>query len=313
MKVDNFTLEQFQCPAKYDLRIRQSIVPLRRKPSLSFGAAVHLGLAEWYRNINTEPEIIKREAKALQLMHKHWPEVMPSDDFRTEAYAMKVIHDYVKEYPSENWKVLQGLEGGIVEQAFTLDTGIFLECAECECYSSIDDMFDGICSNCSQPLEPIQYGGIIDVGCEFGDTLYVVDHKTTTRLGDGGYYFLQYKPDNQMTGYIWALGKLTNRRVGGAIVNAIGLYKGGDVKFKRHITSRNQFDIDEWLIGVREKCNAIKKCERTGIWPMNTGQCMNYGECEYHSIHVLSGREERSKRIEQDYVKSTWNYEDRED
>lgn len=305
MKVDNFTLEQFQCPAKYDLRINKGIVPLRRKPSLSFGGAVHVGLAEWYRTGS--------EAKALQTMHAHWPDVMPSDDFRTEAYALKVIHAYVAEYPTESWKVLQGPNGAVVEQAFTVDTGMYLECQDCGSYMADGDETAGICSNCGQALEGIQYGGIIDVGCEFGDTIYVVDHKTTTRLGDGGYYFLQYKPDNQMTGYIWGLGKLTNRRVGGAIVNALGLYKSGEVKFKRHPTSRQQFDIDEWLIGVRERCNAIKRAERTGIWRMETSQCMNYGECEYHSIHVLSGKIEREKRIEQDYVVSKWNYEDRDD
>jgi len=108
MKVDNFTLEQFVCPAKYDLRINQHIVPIRRKPSLSFGGAIHTGLAEWYRTGS--------EAKALKAIHEHWPEVMPSDDFRTEAYALKVMHAYVAEYPSETWKVLQGPSGAIVEQ-----------------------------------------------------------------------------------------------------------------------------------------------------------------------------------------------------
>src|SRR5438045_661747 len=86
MKVDNFTLEQFTCPAKYDLRIRRGLVPLRRKPSLSFGSVVHVGLAEWYRTGDFE--------KALKKVYLHWPEVMPSDDFRTRDYALKVLGNY---------------------------------------------------------------------------------------------------------------------------------------------------------------------------------------------------------------------------
>jgi len=292
LKVDNFSLEQFTCPAKYDLRIRQGIVPVRRKPSLGFGGVVHEGLAEWYRSGD--------EAKALQEIHKHWPEVMPSDDFRTEAYALKVMHAYVAEYPKEIWKPLPGPQGTLVEVAFTLDTGMFTECQECGGYMAEGDETEGKCSNCDAFLEPIHYGGIIDVGAEWGDVVYVVDHKTTTVLGGvkdpskaGTYYFLQFKPDNQMTGYIWALNKLTNRRVGGAIINAIGIY--------------------EWLVGVRERCNAIKRAERTGIWRLETSQCMNYGQCEYHSIHVLNDPVSREKRIEQDYVKSTWDYENRDD
>jgi PD-(D/E)XK nuclease superfamily protein len=303
MKVDNFALSQFDCPAKYDLRINRQIVPLKRKVSLSFGGVMHVGLAEWYRTGSA--------VAALRAINGHWPDVMPSDDFRTKDYALKVMAAYIIEYPSESWKPLQGAEGPIVEQAFTVDTGMFLDCEACHAQA----MPDGKCFDCTHPCEPILYGGIIDIGAEFGDTLYVVDHKTTTVLGkeNSSYYFLQYKPDNQMTGYIWGLKKLTNRRVGGAIINALGLYKSGEIRFRRQTTARNDFEINEWLIGVREKCNAIKRAERTGIWRLETSQCMNYGECEYHSIHVLNDAVSRERRIENDYIKSEWNYESRDD
>lgn len=309
MKVDNFTLEQFTCPAKYDLRIRRGLVPLRRKPSLSFGSVIHSGLAEWYRTGDFE--------KALKTILIHWPEVMPSDDFRTRDYALKVLGNYIREYPKESWKLLEGSEGPIVEQAFTIPTGFYLECQECSIlgYASEEDVTRGMCSNCGNPLEPVEYGGIIDAAIEFAGTVYVLDHKTTTVLGkdESTYYFQQYKPDNQMTGYIWGLGRLTNRRVGGAMINALGLYKSGETKFKRHLTARNQFEIDEWLKGVLARCNEIKRCERTGVWRLETSKCMNYGMCEYHSVHVLNDPVSRESRLSQDYIVSPWNYEDRDD
>lgn len=307
MKVDNTALETFACHAKFDLRINRGIVPLKRKPSLSFGGVMHKGWAEWYRTGS--------EQKALKAIVDHWPEVMPSDDFRTKGYALQVMHAYVLEYPTESWTPIALPSGPLVEQAFTIDTGLFLECQACAGYMAEGDETFGKCSNCGEPLESIFYGGVIDVGADFGGTLYVVDHKTTTVLGkeDSNYYFLQYKPDNQMTGYIWGLRQLTNRRVGGAIVNATGLYKSGEVKFKRQVTARNDFEIAEWLAGVQDKCNEIAKCKRTGIWRMDTGQCMNYGQCEYHSIHVLNDPVSREKRIEADYVVHHWDYEARDD
>ena len=307
MKVDNFTLAQWNCPAKYDLRINRQIVPLKKKPSLSVGGVLHYALAEWYRTGD--------RVATLQSVIDHWPEVMPSDDFRTKEYALKVMAAYMIEYPTENWKILQGADGPIVEKAFTIDTGMFLECQECGGYMGGDDQATGRCSNCGTDLESILYGGILDLGIDFSEMLYVGDHKSTTVLGkdDSTYYFLQYKPDNQMTGYIWGLGKLTNRRVGGALVNAIGLYKSGDVKFKRYITARNQFEINEWLCGVRAKCNEIKRAKRTGYYRLETSQCMNYGRCEYHDIHVLNDPVSREKRIESDYVRQAWDYEARDD
>lgn len=309
MKVDNFTLEQFTCPAKYDLRINRGLVPLRRKPSLSFGSVVHSALAVWYRTGDIE--------KAFATVLLHWPEVMPSDDFRTRDYALKVLDAYRKEYPKESWKLLEGSEGPIVEQAFTIPTGYYLDCQSVNCTSALFavDPALAICPHCSLPREPVEYGGIIDAAIDFAGTIYVLDHKTTTVLGkdDSTYYFMQYKPDNQMTGYIWGLNRLTNRRVGGAMINALGLYKSGEVKFKRHLTARNQFEIDEWLKGVVARCNDIKRAERSGEWRMETSKCMNYGQCEYHSVHVLNDPVSRQQRLEQDYVVSPWNYEDRDD
>lgn len=300
-------LSQFSCPAKYFLRVKKGYVPIRGKPALSFGGVIHHGMAAWYRT--GDP------GAALKAIHDHWPEVMPSDDFRTQAYALKVMAAYIKEHPKETWEILQTSEGPVVEKAFTLPTGRYLECPDCEGYMRPKDGHEGQCSGCGRDLELIEYGGIIDLGISFANMLYVVDHKTTTKLGqkDSTYYFMAYKPDNQMTGYIWGLSKITNRKVGGAIINALGLYKSGTTLFKRQITTRNNFELDEWLDGVVAKCNAIRRCERTGHWRLETDQCTVYGLCEYHSVHILNDPVAREKRLEQDYVISRWDYEERDD
>lgn len=318
MKIDNFALSMFQaCRAKYYLRMVQGFVPIRRRAALSFGGVIHNGLAEWYRSDAATyvegAEAAPALVAALQAIEKHWPEVMPTEDFRTKAKALETLYHYSRTYPKEVWSPLATPTGKLVEVAATIPMGLFLECQECEGYMDELDRTTGKCSNCGQPLEEVEYGGILDVGAEWNDMVYVIDHKTTTRLGDGSYYFMQFKPDNQMTGYIWMLQQLSNRRVGGAIINAIGLYKDKPPIFKRQITNRTPDEIERWKGFVLDTCNDIKRCERTGIWREETGSCMQYGSCDYHNVHTLSSEAEREKRLETDYVKNEWNFEERDD
>lgn len=304
MIVDNFALTLFQtCPAKYLLRIKQGWVPIRKRAALGFGGAIHAGLAEWYRTGS--------QKQAIEKLVQIWPASMPVDDFRTREKAAQTLLDYFKEYPQENFKVINAPEDPLVEKAFTIDTEMFLECQPCAMYSGHDDWATGKCSNCGEPLEPILYGGVIDAGIEFAGKVYVLEHKTTTQMGST--YFLQFKPNNQVTGYIWALGQLSSSAVGGAMINGIGIYKASATKFERALTNRAPAEIEEWLLHVRETCNEIKRCERTGVWPWRTMACTLYGLCDYHNVHVLAHEKEREKRLEQDYVKSTWDHESRDD
>lgn len=309
MKVDNFAITNFQtCPARYFLRIRQGWVPIRRRAALGFGGVVHAGIATYYREAGATEH---RAAAAVQSVIDNWPENMPVDDFRTREKAIEVIVNYAREYPAENFLIIGAPENPLVEQAFTIDTGMFVECQECFMYAGPDDWREGKCSNCGQELEPILYGGILDAGIDFGGKAYVFEHKTTTQLGST--YFHQFRPNNQVTGYHWALSKLTSMKVGGALINAIGIYKAQATRFERHITNRFAIDIERWLGEIRYWCNKIKECERTGQWPMVSGSCTLYGLCDYHNVHVLSDETEQGKRLEIEYARSEWNYEARDD
>jgi hypothetical protein len=279
MKIDNFALTMFQsCPAKYFLRMHEGWTSRRRSAALGFGGALHEGLAEWYRSGD--------KTKALYAINEAWPANVPADDWRTKEKCIQTMIDYFRFYPEERFTVVGAPTNPMVECTFTLDTGLTLE--------------DG---------EPIEYGGIFDGLVEWGDTVYVLEHKTTSQLGS--YYFNQFKPNNQVSGYVWAAGLLSGKRVGGTIVNAIGLYKSSPTKFERQITSRSPENIREWLVNVQATCQQIKDCERRGYWPMYTGSCTMYGQCEFHNVHVLGDSSERERRLEQDYVREAWSYEQR--
>lgn len=301
MKIDNFALSMHQtCPAKYDLRIREHWVSRRRSGALGFGTALHEGLATWYRTGEV--------AKALVAISNHWPENMPVDDFRTKSKCVEVMLAYIKQYPHESWSIIGAPENPVIEVPFTLDTGMFLPCTEC--WLLEDPISDRVCATCGVPREPIEYGGIYDMLVEFGGSVFVVDHKSTSMMGSG--YFNQFKPNNQMTGYIWAGSEMSGKRVSGAIINAIGIYKTGATKFAREITSRSPLAIEEWLLNLWHECVAIKSNERLGHFAMRTSACTLYGLCEFHSVHSLDNPKERARRLEVDFVKEEWDYEQRD-
>jgi hypothetical protein len=281
MKIDNFALTMHQtCPAKYNLRIKERWTSRYKSGALGFGASLHSGLAEWYRTGDV--------GEALRAIDKVWPEEMPSDDYRTKEKCLRVMAEYIRQYPKESFQIVGAPENPLIEVPFTLDTGLFTDSGE-----------------------PIEYGGIFDGLIEFGDNVYILEHKSTSQLGS--YYFNQYKPNNQVTGYVWAAGLLSGRRVGGAIINAVGVYKSGATKFERQITTRTQAEIDEWLVGIKETCNEIEAHERKGIWPMRTMACTLYGQCEFHSIHSLAHDKERVIALSQNYIKDQWNHEARDE
>jgi len=279
--IDNFALELYQsCPALYLLRIKRRLVPIRRKAALGFGGAMHAGMAEWYR---THDKVM-----AVKRIVEVWPQGMPADDFRTREKCVQTILDYCIEYPDESFKIIGWPDAPLIEKAFTIDTGM-----KCE---------DG---------EPILYGGIIDLGIDFNTLAYPVEHKSTTRLGDQ--WALQFKPNNQVTGYIWALKQLSTMKCNGAMVNGVGIYKASPTKFKRHLTSRSDTEIQFWLNNVRKVCNDIRRAEATGEWEWRTRNCTMFGQCDYHNVHVLGTEVEQEKRISTDYVISEWNHEERDD
>lgn len=301
MKIDNFALVMFQnCPAKFNLRIMEGWTSRRKSGALGFGGALHEGLATWYRT--QDPN------KAIKAVGDAWPMNLPIDDWRTKEKCLSTMLEYIKRYPGEQFAVLGAPDNPMVEVTFTIDTGMFLSCVECQA-PWVGELGIGMCQRCGKPLEPIEYGGIFDGIVQYGADIFVLEHKTTSQLGQ--YYFDQFKPNNQVTGYVWGARKLSGQNVTGAIINAIGIYKSSATRFERQITSRNDQNIDEWLENVRNTCEMIRECQIRQHWPMFTGSCTMYGKCEYHQIHTLNSFKERQKLLEQDYVKDEWKYEER--
>jgi hypothetical protein len=124
MRIDNFALTMFQtCPAKYFLRMKEDWTSRRKSAALGAGGALHEGLAEWYKT----GEIVK----ALLAIDEAWPNNLPVDDWRTKEKALRTMQSYVRNYPKESFKVVGYPELPMIENTFTLDTGMYLRCRMC--------------------------------------------------------------------------------------------------------------------------------------------------------------------------------------
>src|SRR5437016_12209570 len=66
---------------------------------------------------------------------------------------------------------------------------------------------------------PVYYTGRIDLPVMWDNQLVVIDHKTTSAMGD--YFFKDQRVNPQMIGYCYAFQKLTGRTVNGFCINAI--------------------------------------------------------------------------------------------
>jgi hypothetical protein len=318
MKIDNFALTMWQtCPAKFKLSIEDHWQPRMKGAALGFGAVIHEGLAEWYRGSIEKLTSSQRLEAAIAKIHDKFPAEHPIDDYRNLNNAERLMREYAKEYPGENFQILH------VEVPFTLDLGMCIP----DCYTMYSvDVATGelvtiragcgfvnesnakFCLQCGMELERIEYGGILDTITAFAQVLYVLEHKTTSMLGP--LYFRQYETSNQVTGYCWALKELSGKRVAGANINAMCLTTGGRLTFKREMTNRSDKDFEMWKKFVQFECSQIVRCRTTGVWPYRTEQCLGkYGLCSYHSVHTLSTPEEQQRRLESDYEIREWDHE----
>jgi hypothetical protein len=167
-------------------------------PALRSGSAVHTCLEIWWKG-GTRKEALK----ALRLEYKDWAEEnIDPDDRYTGRFSWKNIRTlmghYLDRFPLETLPFT--VDPNLVEVPFAV------------------------------PLTKsgdIELIGIIDAGPvrdRSSRKLWGVDHKSTGGISSP-WFLPQFRMGSQMTGYLWAMRKLTPEPVIGMYVNAIQLSK----------------------------------------------------------------------------------------
>lgn len=327
MRVDNTILEKFAvCPIGYKLRHEQGWTKKNIAAPLVFGSALHLGLAEWYRTDRLDLNTDERLRRCYDHIETGWPveesgQFVTSDDYRSLDKCFNTMRAYAREYPRESWSVVQGPGGPMVEIPFCLPLGAWLDCQNVarpieqagpgrfteECFGKPNK--EGNCDRCGEPCEPIEYGGLIDAVIEHSDSLYVMDHKSTSQLGPT--FFAQFRPNAQMTGYHWGAEQLSGRTLAGIYINVIGIFAKGPTRFERQPTSRHHAEVEEWRLSTIAKCNAIARAKRTGVFPLHEQNCVGkYGPCEFLGVHSFPTEDDRLRVLEQEYTIRPWVFDE---
>ena len=283
-------------------------IPTGEKPSLTFGSAVHLGLEYRYKHYRNKPvdEEYYNQVSAL-IMNEYNEHPAPMDDWRTANWCLSLLRKYNEKYQQEDFNLLENEKGEVmVELAFALPLYTY---------------------NGSQGTIPIIYTGRIDLPVSLDGQVYVLDHKTTSMLGQT--FFDGKRMSSQQRGYAWAFQQLTGQKVAGFIVNAIRTKEPPKYVTEGKESSRSgktmnpaawwqesflreRYVLEENAL-VEWKENVIDLVEEfmwhysRGYMPMKTEWCVRYGLCQYYDVCRLPKADRGFMLSSGMYTENTWS------
>jgi len=258
------------CARKYQLSMILNWQPKQRSHHLTFGIAYHSAL-ETYDKYMVEQEAAEDQLEAheegvrraiqtalLQTIGYAPPE---EDNRKTRYNLLRAIVWYLEQYGlNDNCKTVKLANGkAAVELSFR--------------FSLTNDIV--LC-------------GHLDKIIEFGGNKFVLDRKTAGST-IGYYYYQKYSPDNQMSIYTLASQVVFDTHVKGVIIDAAQIAVGFSA-FGRHLTHRNQAQLEEFVRGIESYRDLAAHYTRTGFWPMNETACGNFGGCQFRRVCSKSPR-----------------------
>lgn len=203
----------------------------------------------------------------------------PEEELRTVANGVKLLETYASKYKFEPFTVVSKPEMGFVF-----------------------------------PIGDILFGGRVDLPVEWNGALWIVEHKTTTRLTAG--YFDQYELDKQPTGYIIAAEECLGKPVQGCLINALEPWKDlirptakskqPEDHFLRHPITRSTMLKDRFKLNVQRIVRDIQWCEENNEFQEAEKKevCQYYNRpCPYLQLCKYG---ENEKIIANEFVVEEW-------
>lgn len=202
-----------------------------------------------------------------------------TDAKRTHAVGEKLLKIYFEKYRDQRFKVLAS------EQVF-----------EIQLIKDTDTM----------------YMGRIDKIIDWDGAIYVLDHKTTSRLGYE--YFYRIKPNMQFDGYIMAARALGHQSCSGVVLDALLVAKGllspsslqRLTPVARDISTRTEQELREFKEDVADILREIRVSYEGNTWHRNTEGCCDFIQCPYRRV-CSAEPELRESIISSDYVVEKWD------
>lgn len=313
LHIDNSFLESLQtCTRALEYRQLWKKSLATSRPALSFGTAIHQCLDLRYSSYGSDLHIADLgECTAAQgkLLAEHFTaNPSPEGEFRTLNWAMEILRRYNEKYSYEPFNLLQDDTGAtIVERGFKIP---FLH------YNpDSHDLYAGPAAE--EHHIPVCYTGKIDLPTSWDGHLMIMDHKTTSIIGDSFWDDLRVSP--QQTGYSWAWWKLTGQRPIGFVVNAIrtrpqpdrpkgGLAAWWEENFQRQKEYLQPYHFDEWESNTAALIEEFFWHYNKGYFPLKRKWCVaKYGRCQFYDVCYSPAHQREMLLQSETYEDYTWS------
>lgn len=254
------------CPRKAQMQYFQHWAPRNDSIHLLAGGAFASGIeaakrAYWADGASPEQAI----GRGITAVFEHFGDVeAPEGSNKTPVAMAGALHEYFNHYGFETDSIRPwGWEKKepAVEFSFALPLAPGLRHPE-----TGDDLL---------------YVGRYDMIGEFGGSLWAVDEKTASQLGQS--WPKQWRHRSQFTGYCWAAQQY-GIPVAGAIVRGISILKNG-YGHEESIQPRPAWEIDRWHEQTVRLVARLIDDWKAGAFDYNLDHsCSNYGGCQYLDV-----------------------------
>lgn len=280
-------------------------VPTRSRSALTFGAAIHAGLESYFR-MDPKEHRPQERAEAGIKAGLAWAVTEALDDMgdpkRNERRVEELLAAYFLQYdltPSQQFNILFHEKTKMVEQSFTVPLGNIKFQTKNFGYVTLN----------------IIWSGKLDLLTKYLNAIAVVDHKTTTVMGEK---FMDDKErSSQFPGYVYAARYLSRSLFGdmpvfGARINALALRTAG-FEFKQFDLPIADWKVAEWQEETLEKVQrlvlSVDEFLISKVSLPTREHCVTkYGKCPY--FDVCSSHETMRSRLLFDpsyYYISDWS------
>lgn len=288
---------------------------------INFGNAYHTfreSLERSYMKLVLEDGMLFEDAKtlcyetAVAMALKGWedPPLEHRKGYLDEGRLMKTFSEAYENWQTEKIQGRYKIIG--TETPFCLPLPRVL-CHSCFQWSEpqreagrwVEGNRGGRCPHCDErDLHTEYFAGKLDQITVWNRQVWIRDWKTVGRKDN---WSAKYSPDHQFTGYAWAARHLSGRRITGAIIDVVYNIKTKGPEFHPTLANRTSNDIEMWLEWVEWEYALYRRCEATGVWPMRTTACGDWGGCFFRDACNTGSWTSIERWLEQRTIASVWD------
>lgn len=313
IQIDNSSLELFvSCPRK---TMFQHILGWRApgRSALVYGDAIHRALEARYKSQLTDHfglcELMNTE------VDKAFTSPVGIDEWRTPSQAKETCRRYLLEYAAEDLDIVHKDNIPFVEVPFSQYLGKLEIGGDDIRIPDNVDPHNFVKRIFGKPARPniqnihVFWTGKIDLVLRRDSQIFVMDHKTTSVLGES--FWKQFDLSMPQQGYCWATSKILGEQITGTIINAIvgrrPTKTGTALEFHRRTYVYPSWQLEDWPQNCIKIVRSFIEQLLYGDFPGHYKDCVNmYGVCPFHAVCTIPPNQ-REMLLRSAYEQNNWS------